>query len=172
MCLYQDCDVVGTSWTDARISWPRCQRLGQKGGSGLLVNEELLRAIRTESAEAIKHWWGVSTHAVWRWRKTFGITQWGTDGSRRLHAQVSEAGAARQHGRCWPLEQVERRRQTAIALNLRRCIQPGYHGPWWTAEEFALFGTLPDSELASRLKRTETAIRVKRTRLGIPSACD
>ena len=24
-CLFKDCDVIVTSWTDARISWPRCR---------------------------------------------------------------------------------------------------------------------------------------------------
>jgi hypothetical protein len=172
VCLYRDCEVVVTTWTDARISWPRCRRRGQKGGSGLLVNEELLRAIRTESAEAIKHWFGVSTHAVWRWRKAFGITQWGTEGSRRLHTQVSEAGAARQRGRRLPLAQVERRRQTAKDLNLGQYLKPGYHGPRWTAATLALLGTLPDDELATRIGRTPEAVRIKRTQLGIPNARD
>src|ERR1700757_4701342 len=81
-CLYRDCDVVITTWTDARISWPRCRAAGKSGaGSGLLVDEKLARAIRTESAEAIKYWWGVGTHAVWSWRKAFGVARWGTEGS-------------------------------------------------------------------------------------------
>jgi hypothetical protein len=54
-CLYRDCDVVITSWTDARISWPCCRALHyRRGRPGMLVDDELLRAIRTESAEAIK----------------------------------------------------------------------------------------------------------------------
>ena len=32
-CLYRDCDVVVTAWTDARIPWPRCQVAGVSGGS-------------------------------------------------------------------------------------------------------------------------------------------
>jgi hypothetical protein len=47
-CLYRDDDVVITSWSDGRISWPRCRRIGARGGSGLLVDEELARAIRLE----------------------------------------------------------------------------------------------------------------------------
>ena len=41
-CLYRDGDVIVTGWSDARISWPRCRAV-QRGGTGLLVDEELAR---------------------------------------------------------------------------------------------------------------------------------
>jgi hypothetical protein len=48
-CLFRDCDVVVTSWTNAPISWPRCRALDRPlGGSGLLVDEELARAVKHE----------------------------------------------------------------------------------------------------------------------------
>src|SRR5690348_4629655 len=78
-CLYRDTEVVITSWTEARISWPRCQAVGVRGGSGLLVDEELLRAIRCESSLALQHWFGVNEATVWRWRRAFGVTRWGTE---------------------------------------------------------------------------------------------
>src|SRR5262249_7396843 len=92
---------------------------GRGGGSGLLIADELLRASRTESAEALKYWFGIGTHAVWRWRLKFGISQWGTDGSRRLHRLNSNAGAEKTRGRTLPPDQVERRRRTALELGLR-----------------------------------------------------
>jgi hypothetical protein len=66
MCLLRDGTVVITSWSDGRISWPRCRRLGVRGGSGLLVDDELVRAIRSESSLAIQYWWGVQAETVWR----------------------------------------------------------------------------------------------------------
>ena len=85
-CLFRDADVVITSWTSAPIPWLRCCRPGTHGGgSGLLVTEELVRAIRTESAAALKHWWGVSDHTAWCWRRTFGVGRCETEGSKLLH---------------------------------------------------------------------------------------
>src|SRR5262245_28524800 len=78
-CLFRDCEVVVTSWTDAPISWPRCHAVGtHRGGSGLLVTEELVRAIRTESAAAIAYHFGVCANTIWRWRGVFGVERWGT----------------------------------------------------------------------------------------------
>src|SRR5262245_41954809 len=48
-CLCRDGTVVITSWSAARSAWPRCRLLDTHGGgSGLLVDEELARAVRTE----------------------------------------------------------------------------------------------------------------------------
>jgi hypothetical protein len=56
-CLYRDADVVVTGWSAGRISWPRCRALDSRGhGSGLLVEEELARAVRSESVVAIRYW--------------------------------------------------------------------------------------------------------------------
>src|SRR5262249_38724674 len=95
-CLFRDGTVVITSWSDARISWPRCRLLDTHGGgSGLLVDEELARAVRSESVLAIQHWWGVNSVSVWRWRKALGVEgRAGTEGSQRLIQAAAEAGGS------------------------------------------------------------------------------
>jgi hypothetical protein len=56
LCLYRDAEVVIYDWTIAPIPWPLCYRAGTTAfGKGILVDEELARAIRQESATAIMH---------------------------------------------------------------------------------------------------------------------
>jgi hypothetical protein len=173
LCLVRDCLVVVTTWTAARIPWPPCRALdGGRGGSGLLVNEDLARAVRTEAAAAVCYWWGVSHGAIARWRKALGVGRSDSPGTRRLVKAASEAGAAQQRGCRLPPKQVERRRRMARELNLARHLPTGYHGPRWSAEDLALLGTAPDADLAAQTGRTVNAVRVLRTRLSIPSACD
>jgi hypothetical protein len=69
----RDADVRVTSWTDARIAWPKCVVIGRKGAPAILVEAELTRAIRSESAAALCYWWGVSAKLVAAWRKAFGL---------------------------------------------------------------------------------------------------
>jgi hypothetical protein len=42
----------------------------------------------------------------------------------------------------------------------------------WPGEHLALLGKLPDARVAARTGRSANAVRVKRNKLGIPSACD
>src|SRR5262249_39763016 len=93
-CLFRGCDVGVTSWTDARIPWPRCRPLPRPpGGSGLLVDEVLAWAVQHESAAAICYWWRASEGAVWRWRKALDVTRTSSEGSRRLIHVAAKSGA-------------------------------------------------------------------------------
>jgi hypothetical protein len=170
-CLFRDADVVITSWTAAPISWPRCRRLGRGGGgSGLLVTEELVRAIRTESGKALQHWFGISEHRVWSWRKAFGVSRCGTEGSRRLHGELSERGAEATRGQKQSAQHVLQRVLTRRAYGVKppnRWAETGRK-----PEELALLGTLPDEELARRTGRTANAVRLARTRREIPAVRD
>jgi hypothetical protein len=164
-CLYRDAEVIIASWTDAPIPWPRCRAIGRRGGSGLLVTEELVRAVRTESSVAVQYWWGVREGTVWRWRKAFGVAQWGTPGSRRLHQALSELGGAKLRGKRLPRQLVERR--LAIRKEKGNLRQPDRWGEKrWKQWEFDLLGTASDAELAARFGRTVNAVRVMRWRAG------
>jgi hypothetical protein len=80
-----------------------------RGGSGLLVDDELARAIRCESSLAIQYHWGVSEATVWRWRQAFGVGMWEPEGSKQLHRELSEAGAQRTRGKKLSRRFVQRR---------------------------------------------------------------
>jgi hypothetical protein len=169
-CLFRDTTVAITAWTDAPLPWPRCRALDSPGGgSGLLVDEELARAVRHESAAAVMFSWGPSMGAVCRWRKALGVTRTDNEGTARLVRAAAELGAAEVRGQALAPEQIERRRRTAAELGLGRNLILGYHGPLWTAPEIALLGTLPDAEVARRTGRTTNAVRQMRERLGIPN---
>jgi hypothetical protein len=103
--------VVVTSVSDGRIPWPRCRRREGTGGSGLLVNDTLVRAIRTESAAALIHWFGVANSTVWLWRKAFGVARWGTPGSQRPLAATTARANAAVRGRPLPKGAVRDRRR-------------------------------------------------------------
>src|SRR5687767_12665744 len=106
-CKYRRTWCRVTSFSDAPIPWPRVQPINTRGGSGLLVGPNLLRAIRTETAEALKYWFGVSTKVVWKWRRAFKVTRLGTPGSLAAHQAASEAGASVQRGK--PLGPMKRK---------------------------------------------------------------
>ena len=139
--------------------------MGQRGGSGLLFDGALIPAVRTESAQAIGYWWGVSEGAVWRWRKALGISRAGTEGSRLLIQAAAHMGAAAIKARTWTQEESEQRRQRSVALGLGMYLNAGYHGPWGTPDEVALLGTAPDEVVAGQIGRTVTAVRVKKQRI-------
>jgi hypothetical protein len=172
-CLYRDADVVITSWSDGRISWPRCRALGHRGGSGLLVDDELARAVRSVSAAALMYWWGIGCNAVWSWRKALGVEgRDGTEGSRRLIQAAAEKGADQVRGKPLSPAQVDQRRRTARELNLGQYLEAARQKRAWPAKHLALLGKLPDAEVAARTGRSEDAVRVKRTKLGISTFRD
>jgi hypothetical protein len=93
-CHFRDCDVVVTGWTDARISWPRCRPLDvPRTHPSLLVDQELTRAVRQESAAAVRYWWGVSVGVVWRWRRALGASETNNEGSRARLAGGGPSGS-------------------------------------------------------------------------------
>ena len=49
--------------------------IGQRSAPALLVTEELVRAVRAESAAAIRWHWDLSVAVVARYRRAFGVTR-------------------------------------------------------------------------------------------------
>ncbi|HEX4589318.1 MAG TPA: hypothetical protein VH120_05280 [Gemmataceae bacterium] len=173
-CLFRGPDVVVTGRTAARISWPLCRSLGNcGGGTGLLMTQELRRAVVSETAAAIKFWFGVGTKAVWQWRRAFGVSRLGTPGSRALRTELNRELADRLRGVALTPAACERRRRTANRLDLgRHLLNARWAETGWTEEQVALLGTRPDAELAKRFGRTTSAVRQRRTKLGIPTYRD
>jgi hypothetical protein len=79
-----------------------------------LIDAELKRPILTESATALKYWFGVGMKAARNWRKAFSVSQYGTEGSKALHRQASEHGAAKTRGKPHPPETWRRMRLSGI----------------------------------------------------------
>src|SRR5947207_15226308 len=75
VCLLRR-EVVVVGYSTGRIRWPLCRVPGKHSQWSLLVDAELARAIRQESAGAVVNWWGVSADTVTRWRRTLGVPRW------------------------------------------------------------------------------------------------
>jgi hypothetical protein len=172
-CLFRDAEVVITGWSNGRIAWPRCRALHHRGGSGLLVDAELARAVRVESATAVMYWWGVSCRAVWHWRRALGVTKANNPTTHALYLEAAERGGAASRRR--GVTEVERRHRRRLAKknNLIRFARAKRSAsPPWTAKELAQLGKLPDEALAQRTGRTVEAVRIMRNRRGIPKTED
>ena len=154
-----------TIFTDAPISWPRGQPLKQRGGGGLIVNATLEHAIRTESAESLRHFFGVTKGVVWRWRTAFGIPRAGTPGSAARIAEASAKGAAAMVSKEWTAEELDRKSKLSKRLGLKPTGRWAVGG--WTNEQRDLLGTDDDEVIAARVGRTKGAVRAKRAVLGI-----
>jgi hypothetical protein len=171
-CLYRDCTVVITGWSAGPIPWPRCRALDSRGRSGLLVDEELARAVRHESVLAVMHWWGACRNVVCLWRRELGVRGIDSEGTHRLVRVRGKENGYALRGKRLPLEQVEQRRRNAIKNNLAQYLVTGYHGPRWTEADIALLGTMPDEEVGRRTGRTVEGVRQKREELGISNPSD
>jgi hypothetical protein len=80
-------DVRITAISDSRISWPKGRRLNQKGGhAGLVLFADLERAVRSESNQAVCHWWGVTPQTVTKWRNALEVDA-DTPGTRKLRQE-------------------------------------------------------------------------------------
>jgi len=123
-------------WTDAPISWPRRKKTGR---ASLILTGDLVRAVQTESSEAIQYHWGVGATTVWKWRQALGVGQV-TAGTRRLKQArgVPPEAAARGRERAASAESRAKMAQTkrgrrmhpttaaALLAAVRRPKPPGW----------------------------------------------
>jgi hypothetical protein len=69
-------------------------------------------------------------------------------------------------------DQIVERESVKQDPHLKQYLRPGYQGPCWSVADLQLLGMEPDEVIAARIGRTANAVRVMRTRRGIPSARD
>jgi hypothetical protein len=126
------------------------------------------RAIKTESAVALKYWFGMSTLVAWKLRRWAGVGGWtGTPGTRQLHQEVSDRGAAGMKAKEWTEAELD-----ACSERAKRLGRKPY-GRWaedgWTTEEDALLGTDHDEAIARRIGRSASAVTTRRVKRKIPA---
>jgi hypothetical protein len=168
-CYVCDCLAVVTDWSDAPIIWPRGRALHRKSGvPGVIVEDELARAVKQESANAIAYWWGVSMFSVIKWRKALGVDRRNNEGTQILiHAATTRARAvAEQNG---PTEQYrQKKREHMLRMRLWEKAPRVTHGLPWTPEHLAMLGTMPDREVALQTGHPLFSVKTTRQQLRIP----
>jgi len=169
-CLYRDADVIVTAWSDAPLSWPRgyAPSATQGGGPGLIVEDELARALRSESAAAVSYWWGIGKTTVAKWRKALGVTKTNNEGTHRLVRAATEKALAVALETELSEDERERRREVMRSMRLWEVAPAVTFGKPWTPEDDAVLGTLRDAEAAERTGHTLDGVRDRRRELGIP----
>jgi hypothetical protein len=167
-CLYRDTLCAVTAISSAPIPWPRVRVIGQKGRPTLWANDELVRAIRTESAKSLKYWFGVSGLLVWKWRKTFGVGgRATTEGSRKAIRAAAKKGAKAIKAKEWTDDELDRKAETAKRLGLKPTGR--WKGMEWTLEQIALLGTDADAVIAAKIGRSPIAVTSQRVKRKIPT---
>ena len=174
---------VSPAWSDGRIPWPRRYRT-----NSLILCGDLVRAVKMESVEAICYHWGVCRNVVQNWRHALGVQEF-NPGTMHLHNQ-SRAGSdsasqLRALMRAQHPTAILRREPTphpaahplvrpANSLRVHeRLARTGRHiNPQlrlWTETENQLLGTAADDQIAKKINRSKSAVRARRSLLGIPA---
>jgi len=73
-------------YSTGRIAWPRRKKTG---AHSLILCGALVTAVRTESALAIEHWFGVSSRTVSHWRIALGVDRQNNAGTQRLYSALA-----------------------------------------------------------------------------------
>ena len=76
------------STDDGPLAWPYVEPCPGTRRLTMLVLGDLPRAVRTESVQAVCHYWRVGRHTVQRWRRALGVGRM-TAGTRALWAALA-----------------------------------------------------------------------------------
>lgn len=115
------CEVRIIRLSGGPIPWPVGKPLTGNGGRpSLILYDNLIRAVKKESNQAVAHWWGTSGYSVSKWRKVFGLqpTTEGTSRLRSAHALEPpiSRGRAKAHAMSRnPVKDAKRRAKIATA---------------------------------------------------------
>ena len=74
--------------SDAPIPWPWCTERAGGSGRSLILCDDLVRAVRTETTLAIAHHWGVGRRVVTRWRSALGVGRM-TEGTQARYRELA-----------------------------------------------------------------------------------
>lgn len=80
-----DGDVEVGGYSDAPLPWPRRKKSGRHS---LILCDDLVRAVKTESSEAVQYWFGVSAVTVWKWRVALGVDRQNNTGTQKLYRDL------------------------------------------------------------------------------------
>jgi len=109
-CEARDCEVIVVGYSDGKIPWPVGRRKGS-GSRGLIVFGGLAKAVGRESAQAVRHWWGVGRSSVWRWRMALGV-ELANPGTHRLRSDYTREP--------WAVKALRKGTQAARSPETRR----------------------------------------------------
>lgn len=154
---------------DGQIPWPYRRRTG---AHSLILTSTLAEAVRTEAAQDIMAWFGVSEGTVWGWRKALGVTARNNPGTQRRYKELAASkltpeAAARGRAKAAQPEARAKALDT-IAKGMRR-RKPHPNTIHWTPKMDAVLGTMPDEQAARALGISKTKVSVRRRYLKIPS---
>jgi hypothetical protein len=171
------------SWSDGLIPWPRRYQTGS-----IILCGDLVRAVETESVEAVSHHWGVCRNVVQKWRQALHVPE-SNPGTRHLRHRIKTAldSPARRRAvirannpkAILSSEQAPQERSHPLVspsisrLVRDRIARTGRHiNPdlrLWSEKEDKLLGTARDEQIARQINRSRGAVRARRNILGIPA---
>jgi hypothetical protein len=111
---FGDVQIVGTS--SGRIPWPLGRRVGKRGHASLVLYADLAKAVRQETGQAVRYWWGCGQVAINAMRRALSVPHLNAGNQKRI-AEIQQLPAVKAGRRkAWAkARDPERRRKIAQA---------------------------------------------------------